>query len=157
MADEDHRHARLPRARWGLGLHSGGSGRQGQEQLASVHTKNVNISNVLRNDSLALNVKLSNADDANQLDLNGLVEFAGEQTAKISILPSNLKINSEDWNIQDKVRISFDSGKTQIDGFSLSKLQCFKAIDDRWSDFIALLCSSVFGASTRIWSRGFEF
>lgn len=65
----------------------------------SLYIKNVNISNVLRNDSLSLNVKLSNADDANQLDLNGLIEFAGDTTAKISILPSNLKINSEDWMI----------------------------------------------------------
>lgn len=100
----------------------------------SLFIKNVNISNVLRNDSLALNVKLSNADDANQLDLNGLVEFAGEQTAKISILPSNLKINSEDWNIQDKVRISFDNGKTAIDGFSLSNEEQILKIDGVISD-----------------------
>ncbi|WP_225871371.1 translocation/assembly module TamB domain-containing protein [Pedobacter cryotolerans] len=100
----------------------------------SLFIKNVNISNVLRNDSLALNVKLSNADDANQLDLNGLVEFAGEQTAKISILPSNLKINSEDWNIQDKVRISFDNGKTEIDGFSLSNEKQILKIDGVISD-----------------------
>jgi hypothetical protein len=100
----------------------------------SLFIKNVNISNVLRNDSLALNVKLSNADDANQLDLNGLVEFAGEQTAKISILPSNLKINSEDWNIQDKVRISFDNGKTEIDGFSLSNGKQILKIDGIISD-----------------------
>ncbi|RZL41283.1 MAG: translocation/assembly module TamB, partial [Pedobacter sp.] len=100
----------------------------------SLFIKNVNISNVLRNDSLALNVKLSNADDANQLDLNGLVEFAGEQTAKISILPSNLKINSEDWNIQDKVRISFDNGKTEIDDFSLSNGKQVLKIDGIISD-----------------------
>lgn len=108
----------------------------------SLFIKNVNISNVLRNDSLALNVKLSNADDANQLDLNGLVEFSGEQTAKISILPSNLKINSEDWNIQDKVRISFDNGKTEIDGFSLSNAKQVLKIDgiisDNPSDLLAV-------------------
>jgi hypothetical protein len=86
----------------------------------SLYIKNVNITNVLRNDSLALNVKLSNADDANQLDLNGLVEFAADTTAKISILPSNLKINNEDWNIQEKVRINFNNGKTEISNFSLT-------------------------------------
>ena len=85
----------------------------------SLYIKNVNISNILRNDSLALNVKLSNADDANQLDLNGLVEFLPD-TSKISILPSNLKINYEDWNIEDKVQISFNGGKTKIENFSLS-------------------------------------
>lgn len=86
----------------------------------SLYIKNVNIANVLRNDSLSLNIKLSNADDANQLDLNGLIEFASDTTAKISILPSNLKINSEDWTIQEKVRINFNNGKTEINNFSLS-------------------------------------
>ncbi|WP_225872538.1 translocation/assembly module TamB domain-containing protein [Pedobacter polaris] len=95
----------------------------------SLYIKNVNISNVLRNDSLSLNVKLSNADDANQLDLNGLVEFASDTTAKISILPSNLKINSEDWNIQEKVRISFNKGKTEIDNFSLSNNKQILKVD----------------------------
>ncbi|RZL47643.1 MAG: translocation/assembly module TamB, partial [Pedobacter sp.] len=95
----------------------------------SLYIKNVNISNILRNDSLSLNVKLSNADDANQLDLNGLIEFASDTTAKISILPSNLKINSEDWNIQEKVRISFNKGKTEIDNFSLSNNKQVVKID----------------------------
>jgi TamB, inner membrane protein subunit of TAM complex len=85
----------------------------------SLYIKNINISNILRNDSLSLNVKLSNADDANQLDLNGLIEFA-QDTANISILPSNLKINYQDWTIQEKVRIGFNNGKTKIDNFSLS-------------------------------------
>ena len=84
----------------------------------SLYIKNVNISNVLRNDSLALNIKLSNADDANQLDLNGLVEF-GKDTTRISVLPSILKINSQDWAIQDKVRIGFKNGKTEISNFDL--------------------------------------
>lgn len=85
----------------------------------SLYIKNINVSNILRNDSLALNVKLSNADDANQLDLNGLIEFMPD-TAKISLLPSNLKINYEDWNIQEKVQIGFNKGRTSIDNFSLS-------------------------------------
>lgn len=85
----------------------------------SLYIKNINISNILKNDSLSLNVKLSNADDANQLDLNGLIEFSPD-TANISILPSNLKINREDWNIEDKVQIGFNGGKTKIENFSLN-------------------------------------
>jgi hypothetical protein len=85
----------------------------------SLYVKNINISNILRNDSLALNVKLSDAEDANQLDLNGLIEF-GIDTTKISILPSNLTINHEDWNIQEKVQIGFNKGKTKVSNFSLS-------------------------------------
>ena len=95
----------------------------------SLYIKNVNISNILRNDSLALNVKLSNADDANQLDLNGLVEFGKDTTARISILPSLLKINNEDWAIQEKVRINFNDGKTEISNFDLSNGNQLLTID----------------------------
>lgn len=95
----------------------------------SLYIKNVNISNILRNDSLALNVKLSNADDDNQLDLNGLVEFGKDTTAKISILPSLLKINNEDWAIQEKVRINFNDGKTLISNFDLSNGNQLLTID----------------------------
>jgi len=86
----------------------------------SLYIKNVNISNILRNDSLSLNVKLSNSDDVNQLDLNGLVEFGSDTTARISILPSILKINNEDWKIQEKVRIRLHEGNTEISNFELS-------------------------------------
>jgi len=100
----------------------------------SLYMKNVNISNILRNDSLSLNVKLSNADDANQLDLNGLVEFANDTTARVSILPSILKINSEDWKIQEKVRINFHQGKTEISNFDLSNGEQLLTIDGTLSD-----------------------
>ena len=95
----------------------------------SLYIKNVNISNILKNDSLKLNVKLSNADDVNQLDLNGLIEFASDTTARVSILPSILKINSEDWKIQEKVRISFHNGKTEITNFDLSNGNQLLTID----------------------------
>ena len=95
----------------------------------SLYIKNVNISNILRNDSLSLNVKLSNADDDNQLDLNGLVEFGKDTTARISILPSLLKINNEDWAVQEKVRINFNKGKTEISNFDLSNGKQLLTID----------------------------
>jgi len=100
----------------------------------SLYIKNVNISNILRNDSLALNVKLSNADDANQLDLNGLVEFGKDTTARISVLPSILKINSQDWTIQEKVRINFRRGKTEISNFDLANGNQLLTIDGILSD-----------------------
>lgn len=95
----------------------------------SLYIKNVNISNILRNDSLSLNVKLSNEDDMNQLDLNGLVEFANDTTARVSILPSILKVNNEDWQIQEKVRISFNEGKTEINNFDLNNGKQFLTLD----------------------------
>ncbi|RZK39527.1 MAG: DUF748 domain-containing protein [Pedobacter sp.] len=100
----------------------------------SLFIKNVNIVNILRNDSLALNIKLSNADDANQLDLNGLVEFSKDTTARISILPSNLKINYEDWAIQEKVKINFNAGKTEITNFDLSNGKQLLTVDGVLSD-----------------------
>jgi hypothetical protein len=100
----------------------------------SLYIKNVNISNILRNDSLALNVKLSNSDDANQLDLNGLIEFSKDTTARISILPSLVKINSEDWAIQEKVRISFNQGKTEVSNFDLTNGRQTLSIDGVLSD-----------------------
>jgi len=95
----------------------------------SLYIKNVNISNILRNDSLSLNVKLSNEDDVNQLDLNGFVEFANDTTARVSILPSILKVNNEDWKIQEKVRINFHDGKTEINNFDLNNGRQFLTLD----------------------------
>jgi hypothetical protein len=88
----------------------------------SLFIKNVNISNILRNDSLAFNVKLSNNDEDNQLDLNGLVEFTKntDTVARLSLLPSILNINKEEWRIQEKVRIILNNGKTQISNFDLT-------------------------------------
>src|SRR5690606_38824679 len=86
----------------------------------SLYIKNVNISNILRNDSLALNIKLANSDDLNQLDLNGLMEFGNDSAGRISILPSILKVNNEEWKIQEKVSINFNNGKTEINNFDLS-------------------------------------
>lgn len=87
----------------------------------SLYVKNVNIANILRNDSLYLNVKLSDKTANNQLDLNSLVEFSTktDSLARLSILPSDLIINKEIWKIQEKVNIRFDEGKTYIKGFEL--------------------------------------
>ncbi|MDQ1141556.1 translocation/assembly module TamB domain-containing protein [Pedobacter agri] len=97
----------------------------------SLFIKDVNISNILRNDSLAFNVKMSNSDEANQLDLNGLVEFTkNEDTiARLSVLPSILKINSEEWRIQEKVRIAINNGKTLISNFDLTNGEQQMTID----------------------------
>lgn len=87
----------------------------------SVFVKNVNVANILRNDSLALNIKLSDKDAINQLDLNGLIAFRGDSLAKLNILPSDLIINREVWKIQEKVDITFDEGKAVIQNFGLSR------------------------------------
>ncbi len=93
----------------------------------SLFLKDINISNIIRNDSLSLNIKLSNVDEENQLDLNGLVEFG--DTSKVSILPSIVIINNEEWKIQEKVQINFRDGKTSIENFDLSNGEQLLTID----------------------------
>ncbi|MXV50803.1 translocation/assembly module TamB [Pedobacter sp. HMF7647] len=87
----------------------------------SLFIKNVNIANVLKNDSLNLNVKLSDKSATNQLDLNGLAEFKADSSMKLSILPSDVVINNNEWKITDKVKIGFDRNKINIAGFELSR------------------------------------
>ncbi|MES2277993.1 MAG: translocation/assembly module TamB domain-containing protein [Bacteroidota bacterium] len=85
-----------------------------------LYIKNVNIANVLNRDSLKFNVKLSDKDAINQLDLYGLVEFGRDTTAKLSLLPSDVILENQRWKIQEQVRIRLLDGKTQVSGFELS-------------------------------------
>lgn len=87
----------------------------------SLYIKNVNIANILKNDSLSLNIKLSDKDATNQLDLNSLVEFTetGDEKIRLSILPSDVIINREIWKIQEKVSFSFDEGRMPGENFNL--------------------------------------
>ncbi|PWG78861.1 translocation/assembly module TamB [Pararcticibacter amylolyticus] len=87
----------------------------------SLYIKNINIANVVHNDSLALNVKLSDKDATNQLDLNALVEFGTDTLAKLSILPSDFVINKESWKVPEQVKFRFDPGKIFIEDFELSR------------------------------------
>ena len=101
----------------------------------SLYIKNVNIANILRNDSLNLNIKLSDKNATNQLDLNSLVEFKSEglERIKLSILPSDILINREIWKIQEKVSFSFDEGRGQNEDFNLfrrTKITGFELFKD---------------------------
>lgn len=101
----------------------------------SLYIQNVNIANILRNDSLSLNIKLSDKNALNQLDLNSLVEFksTGDQMMQLSILPSDVIINNETWKIQEKVNFSFDDGRTKDEEFSLlrrTKISGFELFRD---------------------------
>src|SRR5690606_10233550 len=57
----------------------------------------------------------------NQLDLNGLVEFNTEAAVRLSLLPSDILINSEEWKIQEEARFDFEDGKTLIRGLDLTQ------------------------------------
>ncbi|SEM52525.1 Family of unknown function [Olivibacter domesticus] len=86
----------------------------------SLYVDNINISNILSNDSLRFNVKLSDIDAKNQLDLNGLVEFNSNEAATLSLLPSNVVINKEEWKLEDKVNFDFHEGNIHVKGFELA-------------------------------------
>ncbi len=86
----------------------------------SLFVKNITLTNSLRKDSLNFNVKLSDKDAVNQLDLYGLVNFGRDTTAKLQLLPSDVILENQNWRIQEKVRIKFLDGKTEVSGFELS-------------------------------------
>jgi hypothetical protein len=86
----------------------------------SLFIKNITVVNSVKNDSLNFNVKLSDKNAVNQLDLYGLVRFGNDTTARVQLLPSDVILEHQNWRLTDKVRIKFLNGKTQVSGFELS-------------------------------------
>ncbi len=86
----------------------------------SLFIKNITITNFLKKDSLNFNIKLSDKDAINQLDLYGLVNFGRDTTAKVQLLPSDIILEHQYWKLAQKVPIRFLDGKTQVSGFELS-------------------------------------
>lgn len=86
----------------------------------SLFIKNITLINTVKNDSLNFNVKLSDQNAVNSLDLYGLVNFGRDTTAKLQLLPSDVILEHQDWRIQEKVRVKLLDGKTQVSGFELS-------------------------------------
>lgn len=95
----------------------------------NLYIKNVNAANIFRNDSLSLNIKLSDKDATNQLDLNGLVEFDTENFASLSLLPSDVVINNEVWRVEKQVQIDYDKGKLNIKNFALYRDNQYVMLD----------------------------
>ena len=100
----------------------------------SLFIKNITVTNFLRKDSLNFNIKLSDKNAVNQLDLYGLVNFGRDTTAKLQLLPSDIILENQDWQLQKKVRIKFLDGKTQVAGFELSNGKQKVKIDGFISD-----------------------
>lgn len=124
----------------------------------SVIVQNVIIQNTLKNDSLSFNVKLSNKNAVNQLDLYGLIEFNKDVTAKLSILPSDIVIDNQVWKVQDKARIKFEDTKTIIEGFNLINNQQLVAVNGIISsnpdDLLAIVLENVSMKSFSTLSKG---
>jgi len=87
----------------------------------SLFIKNITITNFLKRDSLNFNIKLSDKNAVNQLDLYGLVEFGRDTTAKLKLLPSDIIIEQQRWRLAEQVRIRIlENARTQVSGFVLS-------------------------------------
>jgi hypothetical protein len=86
----------------------------------SLYIRDINITNFLRNDSLNFNVKLSDKNATNQLDLYGLVAFGRDTTASLKLLPSEVILERQSWRLKEQVSIRLLNGKTQVQGFELS-------------------------------------
>lgn len=86
----------------------------------SLFIKNITLINTVRKDSLNFNLKLSDQNAVNSLDLYGLVHFGKDTTARLQVLPSDVMLEHEDWRLQQKVDIRLRNGKTQVKDFELS-------------------------------------
>jgi len=96
--------------------------------------KNIDITNFLKRDSLNFNVKLADKDATNQLDLYGLVKFATDTTARLTLLPSDIILEKQPWRLKQNVRVRLLDGKTQVQGFELANGQQKVRIDGFISD-----------------------
>ncbi len=86
----------------------------------SLYVNNVNLSNVLANDSLHMNLKLSDASSSNRLDFNGLIGFEKDKPIKMQVLPSTLVLAHEYWQLDENALFYLDEGKVEIQGFEIT-------------------------------------
>ncbi|UIR56458.1 translocation/assembly module TamB [Sphingobacterium sp. SRCM116780] len=86
----------------------------------STYIKNINISNVLANDSLRFNMKLSELNASNNLDLNGVIRFANQKPAYINFDPSTIIINKDKWAIKQEGELKVSKGKWYIQNLILN-------------------------------------
>lgn len=87
----------------------------------SLLVNTINIANVIRNDQVAINVKLADYSAYNELDLNALYAFTGDQSSILRILPSELSIDHQPWFIKDAFNIVFNDHSIAVNDFSLSR------------------------------------
>lgn len=89
----------------------------------STNINNVSIGNRLANDSLLFNVKLSEKEAINQLDLNGLISFKNDYQT-LHILPSEIIIDNQEWQVKKTFGVTFNNFKRIIiNDFILSNQQ----------------------------------
>lgn len=103
----------------------------------STYIKNVNISNTLVNDSLQFNIKMSELEASNSLDLNGVIRFAHAKPAFINFYPSNILINKEQWLVNNDAQLKISKGKWYFEKLTLSHAEQKVHIDGILSNDIS--------------------
>src|SRR5690606_11224416 len=84
----------------------------------SLAVNNVSLSNYIRNDSLNFNIKLTNDDGVNRLDVNALIEVDSSSTS-FSILPSDIVLDNREWRIEESTQLVYADSSLVIDGFAI--------------------------------------
>lgn len=86
----------------------------------SVNINNIAISNSISKDTIQFNIKLSDKNAINQLDLNGKLNFKND-SVNLSVLPSEIIIDQSEWKIPDAFNLCYSpDGKLYINNFYLS-------------------------------------
>lgn len=78
-------------------------------------------SNYFQNDSLRFNIKLSNNNRLNLLDLNGNANFKSDSIF-FKVLPSEVTLNNQVWNLKPQSTIVFRNNAFTVNGFGLTNL-----------------------------------
>lgn len=100
----------------------------------SLFIKNITLNNNIKNDSINFNLKLSDQNAVNSLDLYGILNLGIDSMAMVQLMPSDLILEKEDWRIADKVRIKILNDKTEVSGFELTNGKQKVMIDGFVSD-----------------------
>lgn len=87
----------------------------------STYINNINISNILANDSLRFNIEMSEPTATNYLNLNGNIHFAHNKPAYIKLEPSALIINNDNWNLNNDAVLRISKGKIYINNLRLNQ------------------------------------
>ena len=89
----------------------------------STYINSIAISNILANDSLLFNVRMSEKASINYLDLNGNIHFAHNAPAYIKFKPSSIVINKENWQLNNDAAMRVSKGKFYISNLILSQAE----------------------------------
>lgn len=89
----------------------------------SIYVKGVAIRNILANDSLLFNVRMSEKTSINHLDLNGNIHFAHNSPAYIRFKPSSIIINRDIWQLNNDAAMRVSKGKFYISNLILSQAE----------------------------------